>query len=165
MKVFLIDFDLIVHRHQTTPSKDSNVTPNYPSARFLIRLDSLSQKPKTYSHRLVIFQTILFALDQSKEAQTLEVEAVYPSGGSKKGARGDRRLLIFKSNWGPKGQKNVFWDRRPPPPLSQGLDDRVPPLSEGMICHYIPYPDNLKYCCFRGLAVSGQTVNIKMYDC
>ena len=114
MKVFLIDFDLIVHRHQTTPSKDSNVTPNYPSARFLIRLDSLSQKPKTYSHRLVIFPTILFALDQSKEAQTLEVEAVYPSGGSKKGARGDRRLLIFKSNCGPKGQKNVFWDRRPP---------------------------------------------------
>ena len=108
MKVFLIDFDLIVHRHQTTPSKDSNVTPNYPSARFLIRLDSLSQKPKTYSHRLVIFPTILFALDQSKEAQTLEVEAVYPSGGSKKGARGDRRLLIFKSNCGPKGQKNVF---------------------------------------------------------
>ena len=47
-------------------------------------------------------------------------------------------------------------------PLSQGLDDRVSPSHlKVWICHYIPYPDNLKYCRFRGLAVSGQTINIK----
>ena len=33
--------------------------------------------------------------------------------------------LIFRPNWGPKGRKNVFW--RPGPPLSKGLDDRLPP--------------------------------------
>ena len=35
--------------------------------------------------------------------------------------------LIFRPNWRPKGWKKVFWDR-PPPPLSQGLDDRRPHL-------------------------------------
>ena len=33
--------------------------------------------------------------------------------------------LIFRPNWGPKGEKNYF--SRPVPPLSQGLDDRAPP--------------------------------------
>ena len=40
--------------------------------------------------------------------------------------RGLRPRLIFRPNWGPEGQKNVFGDR-PPPPLSRGLDDRSPP--------------------------------------
>ena len=118
MKVFLIDFDLIVHRHQTTPSKDSNVTPNYPSARFLIRLDSLSQKPKTYSHRLVIFPTILFALDQSKEAQTLEVEAVYPSGAS-----------LFLNQTAAQRAKKMFFEIAAPPISGSGWPGSPPPPS------------------------------------
>ena len=34
--------------------------------------------------------------------------------------------LIFRPKWGPKGGKKVFGDC-PPPPLSQGLDDRPTP--------------------------------------
>ena len=34
--------------------------------------------------------------------------------------------FIFGPNWGPKGRKKTFW--RPPPSLSQGLDDPPPPL-------------------------------------
>ena len=32
-------------------------------------------------------------------------------------------LTYFRPNWGPKGQKNLFYKS---PPLSQGLDDRFP---------------------------------------
>ena len=32
--------------------------------------------------------------------------------------------FIFWPNWSPKGRKKLFWDH---PPLSQGLDDRLPP--------------------------------------
>ena len=39
--------------------------------------------------------------------------------------------LIFRPNWGPK-KKILFWDRPPPPTLSQGLDDHPAPLSEGL---------------------------------
>ena len=48
--------------------------------------------------------------------------------------------LIFRPNWGPKSRKKFFW--RPPPALSQGLDDQAPlisgsgwlgpPLSQGL---------------------------------
>ena len=39
---------------------------------------------------------------------------------------GTRPHLIFRSNWGQKVQ-NFFWRQgSPPPPLSQGLDDRAP---------------------------------------
>ena len=37
-------------------------------------------------------------------------------------------LLICRPNWGPKGRKTFFWDRPPPSPLAQGLDDRCYPL-------------------------------------
>ena len=40
--------------------------------------------------------------------------------------------LIFRPNCGPKGRKNIFQDRPPPLPLSRGLDDRTPSLSEGL---------------------------------
>ena len=36
--------------------------------------------------------------------------------------------LIFRANWGPKGQKKFFWDRAQPLALSQGLEDRPPPI-------------------------------------
>ena len=51
------------------------------------------------------------------------------SGGSRGGAGGRRPPLIFRPKWGPKGRKKFFWDR---PPLSQGLDDCSPPLSESL---------------------------------
>ena len=53
------------------------------------------------------------------------------SGRSRGGAGGPAHpsLLIFEPNWGPKGQKKFFKTR---PPLSQGLDDRALPLSEGL---------------------------------
>ena len=35
--------------------------------------------------------------------------------------------LIFGPNWGLKSQKKIFLETTPPPPLSQGLDDRPPP--------------------------------------
>ena len=35
-------------------------------------------------------------------------------------------LLIFRSNWGPKGRKKIFWDRSPPPP----------PYLKVWICHF-----------------------------
>ena len=54
------------------------------------------------------------------------------SGGSRGGARG-AAPLIFWPHWGPKGGKSFsFWDRPPPPSLSQGLDDRATPLSQGV---------------------------------
>lgn len=58
------------------------------------------------------------------------------SGWSRGGARGGGQSppLIFRPNWGPKGQKKVFQnflgDRLPH--LSQGLDDWAPPLCEGL---------------------------------
>ena len=46
------------------------------------------------------------------------------------GARGARSPpIIFRSNWGPKDQKNVFGS---PPTLSKGLDDHPPALSQGL---------------------------------
>ena len=45
------------------------------------------------------------------------------SGGSREGAQGGPRPLIFRPNWGPKDQKNFFGD----PPFSKGLDDPPPP--------------------------------------
>ena len=44
------------------------------------------------------------------------------------GPRGPAPLIV-RVNWGPKGQKNFF---ETPTPLSQGLDDRPPYLSEGL---------------------------------
>ena len=38
--------------------------------------------------------------------------------------------FIFRPKWGPKGRKKFFWGR-PYPALSQGLDDRPPPLISG----------------------------------
>ena len=46
--------------------------------------------------------------------------------------------LIIRPNWGPRGQKKFFWDLRPPP-FSQGVDDRRPPLSEGPLIIYVDY--------------------------
>ena len=45
-----------------------------------------------------------------------------------KGPGGPPPSLIFRPNWRPKGWKKVF---ETTPPLSQGLNDRPPPLSEG----------------------------------
>ena len=45
------------------------------------------------------------------------------------GSRDPPLLLFFNPNWGPKDRKKFFWDRAPP--VSQGLDDPPPPLSEG----------------------------------
>ena len=42
-----------------------------------------------------------------------------------RGPEGPGPPLIFRPNWGPKGQKTIFF--RPPPILSQGVDDRPPP--------------------------------------
>ena len=53
------------------------------------------------------------------------------SGRSRGGARGGRvpPSPYFIPNWGPKGGKNLFWrPAPPPPPRSQGLDDRLPPV-------------------------------------
>ena len=41
-------------------------------------------------------------------------------------------LPIFRPKWGPKDRKKIFWRPLPPPPLSQGLADRAPHLSEGL---------------------------------
>ena len=53
------------------------------------------------------------------------------------GIQGADHTLIFWPNWGPKGGKSIFfWDRilppPPPPCLSQSLNDRATPLSEGL---------------------------------
>ena len=52
---------------------------------------------------------------------------VYNSGGSRGGAWEARAPLLFldQTEAAPEGPKKFFW--RPGPPLSQGLDDRVPP--------------------------------------
>ena len=43
--------------------------------------------------------------------------SLYGSGGSRGGARGAQAPpFIFRPNWGPKGQKNLFGDPLPPPP-------------------------------------------------
>ena len=55
------------------------------------------------------------------------------SGGSSGGAWG-ARPPSFRSKWGPKARKKFFSDR-PPPPLSQGLDDCAPPYLKVWICH------------------------------
>ena len=51
------------------------------------------------------------------------------SGGSRGGAWEACAPLLFldQTEAAPEGPKKIFW-RPPPPPLSQGLDDRVPPL-------------------------------------
>ena len=54
------------------------------------------------------------------------------SGGSRGGTRGGLPPLIFWPHWGPKGGKSFFFWDRVPPSLSQGLDDRATPLSEGV---------------------------------
>ena len=61
------------------------------------------------------------------------------SGGFRGGVRLAPTPLIFRANWGPKGLKKIFWDRAQPLALSQGLEDRPPPiptppplLSEGL---------------------------------
>ena len=40
---------------------------------------------------------------------------------------GGQLPLIFRTNWGPKGRKKIFWRPAPHLPLSKGLDDRFPP--------------------------------------
>ena len=73
------------------------------------------------------------------------------------GSGGGPPLTYFRPNWGPKGQKNLFYKS---PPLSQGLDDRfptppppTPPYPRAVplkyIYHYISVP-TLKDCwiCF-----------------
>ena len=54
---------------------------------------------------------------------------VYNSGRSRGGAWEAQAHLLFldQTAVAPEGQKKFFW--RPPPPLSQGLDDRMPPPS------------------------------------
>ena len=61
------------------------------------------------------------------------VKPKWCSGGSR-GTTPFPHRLIFRPNCGPKGRKKIFGVRPPPPPLppSQGLDDRAPPLSEGL---------------------------------
>ena len=43
--------------------------------------------------------------------------------------------------------KNFFFETAPPPPLCQGLDDRAPPLSEGLdppLCgHFISFETDM----------------------
>ena len=52
-------------------------------------------------------------------------------GGRSGGSRGGARVPpYFWTKMRPEGPKNFFW--RPALPLSQGLDDRAPPLSEGL---------------------------------
>ena len=40
--------------------------------------------------------------------------------------------IICSPNRDPKGRKNFFWRPAPPSPLSKGLDDLNPPLSQGL---------------------------------
>ena len=57
------------------------------------------------------------------------------SGGSRGGARGGRGPPLFLDQTEARRAENFFGDPRPPPPLSQDLDDRpppLPPLSEGL---------------------------------
>ena len=58
---------------------------------------------------------------------------VYNSGGSRGGAWEAWAPLLFldQTEAAPEGSKNFFGDC-PLPPLSQGLEDRAPPLSEGL---------------------------------
>ena len=56
-----------------------------------------------------------------------DIEDYGSSGRSRGGARSPP---IFRPNWGPKGRENFFL--RPPPPLSQGLDDRPSTLYLGV---------------------------------
>ena len=58
----------------------------------------------------------------------LRVRFVRISGGSRGGALGERPHLIFRPNWGPKGQKKFLGDHLPPP-SSQFLDDQPPPTT------------------------------------
>ena len=61
--------------------------------------------------------------------------SVYNSGRSRGGAWEAWAPLLFldQTEAAPEGPQNFFWRLPPPPPLSQGLDDRVPPLSELLI--------------------------------
>ena len=58
---------------------------------------------------------------------------VYNSGGSRGGAWEARAHLLFlnQTEVAPEGPKKFFGDR--PPPLSQGLDDGVPPPPHLMV--------------------------------
>ena len=54
------------------------------------------------------------------------------SGRSRGGAPGAWSSLFVDQTEAQRAEKLFFWDRPPPPPLSQGLDDRCYPLSEGL---------------------------------
>lgn len=43
----------------------------------------------------------------------------------------DSPLFLDQTEWSQEGRENFFWDLVPPP-LSQCLDERGPPLSEGL---------------------------------
>ena len=60
---------------------------------------------------------------------------------------------IFRLNYGPKGRKICFFWR--PPPLPQGLDDRVTSFSQGL-----DPPVNIKYCYIAGISPQLHAVSL-----
>ena len=54
------------------------------------------------------------------------------SGGSREGARGGCPPLFFDHTEARRVEKVFFFQTGSPPALSQGLDDRATPLSEGV---------------------------------
>ena len=55
-----------------------------------------------------------------------------PSGGSRGGTRGARPRPLFLDQTEARRAKKKLGGDRPPTPLSQGLDDRVPLFSESL---------------------------------
>ena len=79
-----------------------------------------------------------------EDVDVVENRHVYFSGGSSRPPHPHPfPLLIFRPNWGPKRISKGLDDRPHPPPLYKGLDDRGPPLSQGLKYH-TPSPARLR---------------------
>ena len=106
----------------TSPEVQAAATSKTWFSRSLLFSFSVKKKTKTGSvHRAGSF------VHEWLDAKGLHVQwdcrtVVDPGEGS------SPPPLILRPNWGLKCWKKFFW-RPPPPPLSQGLDDRAPALS------------------------------------
>ena len=90
--------------------------------------------PLYYSHfKITEFSQYQYFNDQVVGLlKSRNKKASTSSGGSRGGVQGAHPPVLFldqTETW--RAEKNLFWDR-PPPPISRGLDGCPPPLSEGL---------------------------------
>ena len=67
---------------------------------------------------------LILWLNESRDAK------IYSVADAGEGPGGGASPLIFRSNWGLKGRKNVL--ETTPPPFSNGVDDRQPRSVQGL---------------------------------